>query len=182
MEITCDKSCDDLPVRWIYGDVQKGKKLTWGEERHEWKKSDGVWYPTHFEKIAYVGEEHRPTKEYDLRVSNLTANTAAKIPAAVFTLSDLPFPDGYGGWDTRSQPWGSLIRSNGLVRERRIGEPWKDRSSGPVPYPKIAEASGRVEQEEYLALASEYAANGGGRKRRRPVRGPSFSRAPPSTT
>ena len=56
----------------------------------------------------------------------------------------------------------SLIRSNGLVRERRIGEPWKDRSSGPVPYPRIAEASGRVEQEEYLALASEYAA-----KRRR---------------
>ena len=37
MEITCDKSCDDLPVRWIYGDVQKGKKLTWGEEGHEWK-------------------------------------------------------------------------------------------------------------------------------------------------
>ena len=156
MEIICDKSCESLPVRWRYGDVQKGKKMTWGEESSEWKRTDGVWYPAHYVKIAFIGREMRPTKEYDLRVSNLRANTAAKIPAAVFTLSDLPFPDGYGGWDNRSKPPGSLIRANGVVRERRIGEPWKDINSGPIPFPKIAEATSRVEKEEYSTLVSEY--------------------------
>ena len=145
-------------MRWKYGDVQNGKKQTWGEERHEWKKADGVWYPAHYEKTAFIGAEMRPTKEFDVRVTNLRANTAAKLPAANFSLSDLPFPDGYGGWDNRKQPPISLIRANGLVRERRMGEPWKDRSSGPVPYPRIAEETGRVEQEEYLALISEYTA------------------------
>ena len=42
-----------------------------------------------------------------------------------------------------------LIRANGVVRERRIGEPWKDINTGPIPFPKIAEATSRVEKEEY---------------------------------
>lgn len=158
MEIICGRSCDSLPVHWKYGDVQKGKKLTWGEETSEWKKTDGVWYPAHYEKTAFIGVEMRPTKEYDLRVSNLRANTAAKIPAAVFTLSDLPFPDGYGGLDNRTQPPGHLIRTNGMVRESRPGERTKDSDSDPVPYPKLSDLGNRVEKEDYLALVSEYAA------------------------
>lgn len=117
MEVTCDKACDNLPVRWRYGDVQNGKKMTWGEESNEWTRTDGVWYPVLYVKMAFIGREMRPTKEYDLRVSNLRANTSAKIPAAVFTLSDLPFPDGYGGWDNRSRPPVGLIRANGVVRK-----------------------------------------------------------------
>ncbi len=158
MEITCGKSVDSLPLNCKYGTVQNAKKMTWGEETCEWTKTDGVWYPRHYVKTAFIGAEMRPTKEVDLRVTNLHANTGAKIPAAVFTLSDLPFPDGYGGWDTRKQPWGSLIRSNGVVRERRMGEPWKDSSAGPVPYPRLAESVTRVPKADYLALAAEYAA------------------------
>jgi RNA polymerase sigma factor (sigma-70 family) len=158
LEIVCGKSVDLLPVRWHYGDVREGIKRTWGEETCVWKKSDGVWYPEHYMKTAYIGAEMRPTKEIDLWVSNLRANTGAKIPAAVFTLSDLPFPEGYGGWDTRAQPRGSLIRSGGVVRERRIGEPWKDRNSGPIPFPKLVEPSRRIEKDDYLALSAESAA------------------------
>ncbi|MGC8642890.1 MAG: RNA polymerase sigma factor, partial [Isosphaeraceae bacterium] len=120
LEVICDKSCDSLPVHWKFGDVWNGVKRTMAEVSNEWKKTDGVWYPARYVKIAYIGEEARPTKEYDLRVSNLRANLTAKIPAAVFTLSDLPFPDGYSGLDNRKQPPAPLIRTNGIVRERRL--------------------------------------------------------------
>jgi RNA polymerase sigma factor (sigma-70 family) len=162
MEVTCDKSCENLPVRWKYGDVQKGKKLTWGEETNGWKKTDGVWYPAHYEKTSFVGAEMRPTKEFDLRVVNLRANTAAKIPAAVFTLSDLPMPEGgYGGWDNRHQPRLGLVRANGVVRERRPGEPFPFLPKTPIPFPRITDATVRekkIDTENYLALTSEYAA------------------------
>ncbi len=158
MEVTCDKAFDNLPVRWRYGDVQNGKQLTWGEEANEWKKTDGVWYPAQYVKTSFIGREMRPTKEYDLRVSNLRANTAAKIPAAVFTLSDLPMPEGFGGWDNRTKPPISLIRANGLVRERRMGEPFKSLPAHPLPFPKLTDATVRVEKGDYLALVSEYAA------------------------
>jgi len=157
-EVTCDKKSYNLPVGIGGGQVQKGREVKFSDESFDWRESDGVWYPSQIVKISYIGLEHHPTKEYDLRVSNLRANLSAKIPAAVFTLSDLPFPDGYGGWDTRKQPWGSLTRSNGVVRERRMGEPWKDRNSGPIPFPKITEVTSHVEKEDYLTLVSEYAA------------------------
>ncbi|MGC8642891.1 MAG: TlpA family protein disulfide reductase [Isosphaeraceae bacterium] len=44
------------------------------------------------------------------------------------------------------------------MRERRIGEPWKDSNSGSVPYPKLSDVGNRFEKEDYLALVSEYAA------------------------
>jgi len=158
MEVTCNRAFDDLPVRLRYGDVQNGKQLTWGEETNEWRKTDGAWYPAHYVKTSFIGREMRPTKEYDLRVSNLRANTAAKIPAAVFTLSDLPMPEGFGGWDNRTKPPISLIRANGLVRERRMGEPFKFLPAHPLPFPKLTDAAVRVEKEDYLALVSEQAA------------------------
>jgi RNA polymerase sigma factor (sigma-70 family) len=158
MEITCDEAADLLPVLCRYGDVQQGRQRTIVEETCAWQKAGDAWYPEHFVKTAFIGDQMRPTREIDLRVLNLRANTAARIPAAVFTLSDLPFPDGYGGWDTRTQPWVSLTRSGGVVRERRIGEPWKDRDSGPIPFPRIAEPANRISKEDFVTLDSEHAA------------------------
>jgi RNA polymerase sigma factor (sigma-70 family) len=160
MEITCDRTCDSLPVRGRYGDLQNGKERTIVEESSDWQKTDGIWYPAHYVKIADIGQEMRPTREYDLRVLNLRANTSAKLPAAVFTLSDLPMPEGFGGWDNRKQQPIGLIRTNGVVRERRIGELFPVLANTPIAFPKLADATVREEKAdkaEYLSLASEYA-------------------------
>ncbi len=67
-------------------------------------------------------------------------------------------PEGFGGWDNRTKPPINLIRANGLVRERRMGEPFKSLPAHPLPFPKLTDATVRFEKEDYLAVVSEYAA------------------------
>jgi RNA polymerase sigma factor (sigma-70 family) len=155
-EITCDKNSDTLPLKERGGMVQRGEEVAFSEQRTDWKQMSGVWYPARYVKVAYIGAEHRPTTEYDLRVSNLRANLDAKIPAAVFTLSDLPLPEGNGGWDNRQRPPLGLIRANGIVRERRPSEPFHVRGISPAPAPAASDTPARIAKQDYIDLVSEY--------------------------
>ncbi|QEH35943.1 ECF RNA polymerase sigma factor SigE [Aquisphaera giovannonii] len=161
IEITCDKSAADLPVKVRFGEVRKGEVMTHGEETCEWTNTDGAWCPSHLVKVAIMGLERHPSRQFDLRTSNLRANRSAPIPAAVFTPGDMPLPEGYGGLDLRKQPPINLIRAGGVVRERRPGEPTKSAGSGPIPFPKPGSVDDGVSREPYLALVAA------SRKRRR---------------
>jgi hypothetical protein len=122
VEVTCDPAQGDLPVRVRAGDVRDGKWLIFGEYITLWKNFDGVWYPSHYRHVGYMGEEMKPVVEYDLTVKNPHANAAAAVPDAVFTLSNMQIPDGAPGFDNSNSPARGLIKAGGIVRESRPGE------------------------------------------------------------
>ena len=165
------------------GQVQKGKWNVGLEHATQWLKTDGVWYPSHIVHTNCFGVELRPVKEFDLTILNLRANDAANVPDSQFTLSAMKMPDGTGGLDQRFQPWKSLYRAGGIVREARPGEgrvpktvqemerlkaeesmPW-DNQTIPVPKattpdPRTAAPAGAALPDDarsnYLSLLEEY--------------------------
>ncbi len=124
-EVTCDQSADWLPVQHRAGDVRDGEWVVIVDLSTEWKKSSGVWYPSHYVKTAYWSNR-RPVKELDLTVRNLRANGDANVPESLFTLSGMRVPDGTPGLDTRNDSPRGLILAGGVVRQPRPGE-------GPIP-------------------------------------------------
>jgi len=122
VEVTCVEAADWLPVRVRAGDMRDGKWIVFVDMANQWKKTSGVWYPSHLTKMAYMGIDLRPVKEIDLTVRNLRANGAANVPESIFTLSAMKVPDGTPGLDRRYDPFRRLIRAGGVVREPRPGE------------------------------------------------------------
>lgn len=155
VEITCDPASDDLPKRTRAGGVRDGKSVTHVGTDDNWQKFDGVWYPTRHIELAFDGAG-MPFKQYDWTARNLRVNDAAEVPDAVFTLSDMPLPEGAGGSDNRKSPPTELIKASGLVRQRRPTERAIRKSGKPSPPPGTATAPGRGAKENYLALVTEY--------------------------
>jgi hypothetical protein len=143
LEVICDPAVDWLPVRLRGGQIQKGEWRVFVEITNEWRKVSGVWYPAHQVKMSYVGVDMTPVKEIDLTVQDLRANGAVNLPDSAFTLSAMAIPEGTHGLDRRTQPFRSLIRSGGVVRDQRPGE-------GPNPRNTDQEKAEREKDEETI--------------------------------
>jgi RNA polymerase sigma factor (sigma-70 family) len=174
VEITCDAAAAWLPVRLRAGQIQQGEWKVFVELASDWQKLSGVWYPVHQVKKSYMGVDLTPVKESELSVRNLRANGAVNLSDSSFSLSAMAIPDGTGGIDRRKEPFRSLIRAGGVVRDRRPGEGTsprntdqektereKDEETVPAegftapttaaPAPKVSAAS-----QAYLSLLEEY--------------------------
>ncbi len=149
LEVTCDAAADWLPVRLRGGQIQQGEWKVFVEITNEWQKLSGVWYPAHQVKTSYIGIGMTPVKEVDLTVRNLRANGAVNLPDSAFTLSAMAIPEGTHGSDRRTQPFRSLIKAGGIVRDERPGE-------GPSPRNTDQEKDERVKDEETIP-AEEFA-------------------------
>jgi RNA polymerase sigma factor (sigma-70 family) len=121
-EVTCAQDADWLPVRFRAGEMRDGKWLIFIDTVNLWRKTDGVWYPSHVLHTAHTGIDLHPVKKFDLTVGNLRANDATSVPDSAFTLSGMKIPDGTGGSDYRYDPPRGLYRAGGIVRQPRAGE------------------------------------------------------------
>jgi len=155
VEIVCDPASDDLPVQTRAGGVQGGKPVAHVGADDVWKKTDGVWYPARHVEHRY-GEDGTPYKSCDLIIHDLRVNDVAEVPDLIFTVDDMPLPEGIGGSDNRKSPPTELVKANGIVRRRRPTERPIRRSDRTAPAPRAT--SGRGAKEEYLALVAEYEA------------------------
>jgi len=121
VDIDCAAAADHLPVKTRAGEVRGDAFVVFVEVASEWRKTDGVWYPTRYTQTANYGASLRPVAQCDLMVRNLRVGGAADVSDSAFNVNTLDLPEKSGGFDRRAGK--GLIKLGGVVRESRPGDP-----------------------------------------------------------